>query len=69
MAKNKHLTDGERLQIEQWLKERISIKQIACSSKTISLSPDMLCKQLTLPAFRVMIYLLSNEVNIFSQDT
>ena len=29
MAKNKHLTDSERLQIEQWLKERISIKKIA----------------------------------------
>jgi IS30 family transposase len=29
MAKNKHLTDIERLQIEQWLKERTSIKQIA----------------------------------------
>jgi transposase, IS30 family len=29
MAKNKHLTDAERLQIELWLKERISLKQIA----------------------------------------
>lgn len=29
MAKNKHLTDSERLQIEQWLKERTSIKRIA----------------------------------------
>jgi hypothetical protein len=29
MAKNKHLTDAERLQIEQWLKDRVSIKQIA----------------------------------------
>lgn len=29
MAKNKHLIDAERLQIEQWLKDRISIKQIA----------------------------------------
>jgi len=29
MAKNKHLTDEERLQIENWLKERISLKQIA----------------------------------------
>ena len=28
MAKNKHLTDGERLQIEQWLKEKTSMKQI-----------------------------------------
>jgi IS30 family transposase len=40
MAKNKHLTDGERLQIEQWLKERISIKRIASkldkSTSTIS---------------------------------
>lgn len=29
MAKNKHLTDSERLQIEQWLREGISLKQIA----------------------------------------
>lgn len=29
MAKNKHLTDADRLQIEQWLKDRISIRQIA----------------------------------------
>jgi IS30 family transposase len=29
MAKNKHLTDAERLQIEQWLKQRVSIRQIA----------------------------------------
>lgn len=29
MAKNKHLTDAERLQIEQWLKDRVSIRQIA----------------------------------------
>lgn len=29
MAKNKHLIDSERLQIEQWLKDRVSIKQIA----------------------------------------
>jgi len=29
MAKNKHLTDEERLQIENWLKGRISLKQIA----------------------------------------
>jgi len=29
MAKNKHLTDTERLQIEQWLKDRVSIRQIA----------------------------------------
>lgn len=29
MAKNKHLTDSERLQIEQWLRQRISIKKIA----------------------------------------
>jgi len=29
MAKNKHLTDEERLKIEQWLKQRVSIKQIA----------------------------------------
>jgi len=29
MAKNKHLTDSERLQIEQSLRERISIKRIA----------------------------------------
>lgn len=40
MAKNKHLTDEERLQIEQWLKERVSIKQIALklnkSTSTIS---------------------------------
>jgi IS30 family transposase len=40
VAKNKHLTDSERLQIEQWLKERISLKQIAIklqkSTSTIS---------------------------------
>ena len=29
MAKNKHLTDTERLQIEQWLRDGVSIKQIA----------------------------------------
>ena len=29
MAKNKHLTQDERLQIEQWLLERKPIKQIA----------------------------------------
>lgn len=31
MAKNKHLTDEERILIENWLKARISIKQIALS--------------------------------------
>lgn len=40
MAKNKHLTDSERLQIEQWLKEHVSIKKIAVnlgkSASTIS---------------------------------
>lgn len=40
MAKNKHLIDAERLQIEQWLKDRISIKQIALklgkSTSTVS---------------------------------
>lgn len=40
MAKNKHLTDAERLQIEQWLKGGASIKQIALklgkSTSTIS---------------------------------
>ena len=40
MAKNKHLTDEERLQIEQWLKEHVSIKKIAIklekSTSTIS---------------------------------
>lgn len=40
MAKNKHLTDDERLQIEQWLKGGVSIKQIALklskSTSTIS---------------------------------
>lgn len=40
MAKNKHLTDAERLQIEQWLKNGISLKQIAArlekSASTIS---------------------------------
>ena len=29
MAKNKHLTDEERLLIQNWLKANISIKQIA----------------------------------------
>lgn len=29
MAKNKHLTDSERLQIEGWLRERLSFKKIA----------------------------------------
>ena len=29
MAKNKHLTNDERLQIENWLKERVSINKIA----------------------------------------
>ena len=40
MAKNKHLTEDERLQIEHWLREQISIKQIAArlgkSTSTIS---------------------------------
>lgn len=40
MAKNKHLTDTERLQIEQYLKDRVSIRQIAFnldkSTSTIS---------------------------------
>lgn len=40
MAKNKHLTDIERLQIEQWLKNGVSIKQIALkinkSTSTVS---------------------------------
>ena len=40
MAKNKHLTDAERLQIELWLQERLSFKQIASklgkSASTIS---------------------------------
>jgi IS30 family transposase len=40
MAKNKHLTDSERLEIEQWLRDGISIKQIALklgkSTSTIS---------------------------------
>jgi len=40
MTKNKHLTDAERLQIEQWLKDRVSIKQIALklskSTSTVS---------------------------------
>lgn len=40
MAKNKHLTDVERLQIEQWLRNRVSIKKIAVnlgkSTSTIS---------------------------------
>lgn len=40
MAKNKHLTDEERLEIEQWLKDRVSIKQIALklgkSTSTVS---------------------------------
>ncbi|WP_423779585.1 helix-turn-helix domain-containing protein, partial [Dehalobacter restrictus] len=29
MAKNKHLTDSERLQIEQLLREGVSLKRIA----------------------------------------
>jgi len=40
MAKNKHLTDSERLQIEQWLRDGVSLKQIAAklgkSASTIS---------------------------------
>jgi len=40
MAKNKHLTDSERLQIEQWLRSGVSLKQIAAklekSASTIS---------------------------------
>lgn len=40
MAKNKHLTDAERLQIEQYLKDRVSLKQIALklgkSTSTVS---------------------------------
>lgn len=40
MAKNKHLTDSERLQIEQWLREGVSLKQIAAklekSASTVS---------------------------------
>ena len=41
MAKNKHLTDTERLQIEQWLKDHVSIIKIAInlgkSTSTISM--------------------------------
>jgi len=29
MSKNKHLTDSERFQIEQWLRQQVSIKKIA----------------------------------------
>lgn len=29
MAKNKHLTDSERMQIEHWLQEGMSLKRIA----------------------------------------
>jgi IS30 family transposase len=40
MAKNKHLTNSERLQIEQWLREGTSLKQIAVrldkSTSTVS---------------------------------
>ena len=40
MAKNKHLTDSERLQIEQLLREGVSLKRIAAtlgkSASTIS---------------------------------
>lgn len=40
MTKNKHLTDEERLHIELWLREKVSLKQIASklekSSSTIS---------------------------------
>ncbi len=40
MAKNKHLTDSERLQIEQWLREGMSLKRIAVeldkSASTVS---------------------------------
>jgi len=40
MTKNKHLTDAERLDIEHWLRQRVSLKQIASklekSTSTIS---------------------------------
>jgi IS30 family transposase len=40
MAKNKHLDDSERLQIEQWLREGMSLKRIAVelgkSASTVS---------------------------------
>lgn len=29
MSKNKHITDSERMQIEQWLRQQVSIKKIA----------------------------------------
>lgn len=49
MAKNKHLTDDERLQIEQWLKENSSIKQIALKleKSTSTISREIRARALT----------------------
>jgi IS30 family transposase len=43
MSKNKHLTDAERVQIEQWLKQKESIKKIA---KTLGKSTSTISREI-----------------------
>lgn len=49
MAKSKHLTDAERLQIEQYLRDRVSIKQIALklSKSTSTVSREIRSRAIT----------------------
>lgn len=58
MAKNKHLTDDERLQIEQWLRYGISIKQIAAklSKNTSTISREIRARSVSsdkFPPYRI----------------
>jgi IS30 family transposase len=71
MAKNKHLTDSERLQIEQWLRNGISLKQIAVkldkSTSTVSRIPSPLrlgskIREYTHKSFQTLFHILSNGV-------
>ena len=43
LAKNKHLTDAERLKIEQWLKDRVSINSWGALSQQLALR-DIDCR-------------------------
>ena len=61
MAKNKHLTDEERLQIENWLKGRISLKQIAY---WLDKSPSTISREIrahTIPSDKSAPYRLPNR--------
>jgi IS30 family transposase len=43
MAKNKHLTDSERFQIEQWLHEGVSLRLIA---EKLGKSPSTISREI-----------------------